>query len=99
LPASTATPIGSLPAIAPFSAIVIVSLKLETPIQHKPAAMPQRGGELDRIPIRSKHLESWPGLSRPSTSSLQNRRKQDVDARDKRGHDAESVIRPDRNPV
>ena len=29
----------------------------------------------------------------PATSSLQGRRKQDVDARDKRGHDAESVIR------
>ena len=57
------------------------------------------GQELDRIPVRSEHLESWPGLSRPSTSSFQSRRKQDVDARDKRGHDAERVIRPDRNPV
>ena len=46
------------------------------------------GEELDRIPFTSEHLESWPGLSRPSTSSFQNRREQDVDARDKRGHDA-----------
>jgi hypothetical protein len=29
---------------------------------------------------------SWPGLSRPSTS-LRPRKKKDVDARDKRGHD------------
>jgi hypothetical protein len=31
--------------------------------------------------------ESWPGLSRPSTPCLLIRRKKDVDARDKRGHD------------
>jgi hypothetical protein len=31
---------------------------------------------------------SWPGLSRPSTSCFEWR-KEDVDARDKRGHDAE----------
>ena len=33
--------------------------------------------------------ESWPGLSRPSTPCLLSCRKKDVDARDKRGHDAE----------
>ena len=57
------------------------------------------GHGVDPIPVISEHSESWPGLSRPSTSSLQSRRKQDVDARDNRGHDAERVIRPDRNPV
>src|SRR5256714_5073529 len=31
---------------------------------------------------------SWPGLTRPSTSLLHQRRKQDVDARHKAGHDA-----------
>jgi hypothetical protein len=31
--------------------------------------------------------ESWPGLSRPSTSCLPKRRKKGVDARDERGHD------------
>src|SRR5258708_32795474 len=37
------------------------------------------------------YLESWPGLSRPSTPL--KARKKDVDARDKRGHDAGEVIR------
>jgi hypothetical protein len=32
--------------------------------------------------------ESWPGLSRPSTPCLLIRHKKDMDARDKRGHDA-----------
>src|SRR5712671_3929360 len=41
--------------------------------------------------------ESWPGLSRPSTSRLLRRRKKDVDARDKRGHDGGGVIRSHRN--
>src|SRR5262245_26667624 len=38
---------------------------------------------------------SWPGLSRPSTSCLVWRReeKKDVDARDKRGHDARHIPR------
>jgi hypothetical protein len=31
--------------------------------------------------------ESWPGLSRPSMPCLLKCRKNDVDARDKRGHD------------
>ena len=35
----------------------------------------------------SSFWESWPGLSRPSTSYLLSYRKKDVDARDKRGHD------------
>src|SRR5262245_49974454 len=35
---------------------------------------------------------SWPGLSRPSTTSF-HMRKQDVDARDKRGHDESRVLR------
>jgi hypothetical protein len=33
---------------------------------------------------------SWPGLSRPSTSSLRAAERKDVDARAKRGHDEES---------
>jgi hypothetical protein len=33
-----------------------------------------------------QNTPSWPGLSRPSTSFSQ-RRRQDVDARDKPGHD------------
>ena len=37
--------------------------------------------------------------SRPSTSSFRNRRKEDVGARDKRGHDAETLIQYDRNMV
>jgi hypothetical protein len=37
--------------------------------------------------IRSPHPESWPGLSRPSTSCLARDWRQGVDARDKRGHD------------
>jgi len=41
--------------------------------------------------------ESWPGLSRPSTSFELKARKKDVDARDKRGHDA--VIRLHRNAL
>ena len=49
---------------------------------------------LSPIPVISENSESWPGLSRPSTSSLQRRRKQNVDARDKRGHDAERVFDP-----
>src|SRR5215475_12572618 len=34
---------------------------------------------------------SWPGLSRPSTSLTRTQEKKDVDARDKRGHDAEKA--------
>jgi hypothetical protein len=33
-------------------------------------------------------MTSWPGLSRPSTSFYSRACKKDVDARDKRGHDA-----------
>ncbi|MDO9414419.1 MAG: glycosyltransferase family 87 protein [Pseudolabrys sp.] len=41
-------------------------------------------------------MSSWPGLSRPSTTFLENE-KQDVDARDKPGHDGERVsAAPDR---
>ena len=43
--------------------------------------------------------ESWPGLSRPSTSYLLRRRKKDVDARDKREHDGGEVIRSHREPL
>jgi hypothetical protein len=39
--------------------------------------------------IRAILSSSWPGLSRPSTPSLRME-KQDVDARDKRGHDGEA---------
>src|SRR6266478_4974533 len=41
--------------------------------------------------------ESWPGSSRPSTSCLLSCGKKDVDARDKRGHDAGEAIRCHRN--
>jgi len=37
---------------------------------------------------------SWPGLSRPSTPCLPKPAKKDVDARDKRGHDAEGADEP-----
>ena len=33
---------------------------------------------LDRIPVRSEHLEAWPGLSGPSSSSLQSHHKEHV---------------------
>src|SRR5258708_6564188 len=48
--------------------------------------------------------ESWPGLSRPSTSFWLKARKKDVDARDNPriksgdGHDGGEVIRSRRNP-
>src|SRR5580704_15894074 len=44
---------------------------------------------LERIPVmlNPRSHSSWPGLSRPSTPYLLGGRKQDVDARDKRGHD------------
>jgi hypothetical protein len=35
---------------------------------------------------------SWPGLSRPSTPCFSSAAKEDVDARDKRGHDAETKL-------
>src|SRR5258707_15427059 len=38
--------------------------------------------------MRATSPESWPGLSRPSTSCSLELRKKGVDARDKRGHDA-----------
>src|SRR5262249_30428065 len=40
--------------------------------------------------LAHKFAPSWPGLSRPSTSFLIGMTKEDVDARDKRGHDGES---------
>src|SRR6266446_274916 len=48
---------------------------------------------LDGVPVILNHSESWPGLSRPSTSSLLKCLKKGVDARDKRGHDAGGAIR------
>src|SRR5258708_19046657 len=59
-------------------------------------ALPAAVGLVERAwsAIRSYrllYLESWPGLSRPSTPL--KARKKDVDARDKRGHDAGEVIR------
>src|SRR5262249_13750818 len=39
--------------------------------------------------ISKPFAESWPGLSRPSTSLSLKARRKEVDARDKRGHDAE----------
>jgi hypothetical protein len=44
-------------------------------------------------------MESWPGLSRPSTPFLLRAREKDVDARDKRGHDSRGVIALHRNPL
>jgi hypothetical protein len=55
--------------------------------------------KLDRIPVTSEHLGVMAGLVPAIDVFILERRKRDVDARDKRGHDAESVIRPDRNPV
>jgi hypothetical protein len=47
----------------------------------------------ERASVMSNHSrESWPGLSRPSTSCSLNARKKDVDARDKRGHDGGKVF-------
>ena len=45
--------------------------------------------------ILKHYSESWLGLSRPSTPCLLSCRKKDVDARDKRGHDAGEMIRSD----
>jgi hypothetical protein len=39
---------------------------------------------------------SWPGLSRPSTPFCVETPKKDVDARDKRGHDAEKTQKAER---
>src|SRR6266852_5445549 len=51
-----------------------------------------RSGHIEPI-----YLESWPGLSRPSTTCSLKLSKKDVDARDKRGHDAGGVTRSHRN--
>src|SRR5258707_15352550 len=42
--------------------------------------------------VEQGYPASWPGLSRPSTSSLLKLRKKDVDARDKRGHDGGEMV-------
>jgi DNA-directed DNA polymerase III PolC len=42
---------------------------------------------------------SWPGSSRPSTPSLRLSRKQDVDGRDKPGHDEEALSRQTAEPT
>src|SRR6266436_6595976 len=49
-----------------------------------PAPMTTVVTTLERVPVMSSHIprESWPGLSRPSTSCLLSRRKKDVDARE-----------------
>jgi hypothetical protein len=49
--------------------------------------------------VAASTSESWPGLSRPSTSFWLKARKKDVDARDKRGHDAGEVIPSHQNPL
>jgi hypothetical protein len=55
---------------------------------------------LARVPVvLNNYPESWPGLSRPSTPFRLKISKKDVDARDKRGHDAEEVIRSHRNAL
>src|SRR6266436_3068791 len=68
-----------------------------------------RSKALWRMPIILNHIQaSWPGLSRPSTSfSLpppyppphagEGREGEDVDGRDKRGHDGGEVIPSRRN--
>ena len=55
----------------------------------------------ERVPLVLSHFfrESWPGLSRASTPCLLSRRKEDVDARDKRGHDGGEVKRSLRNAL
>src|SRR5258708_21989859 len=73
-------------------------------------SLPCKWGSLLRCVARMKRLEhlpviltiyseSWPGLSRPSTSFWLKARKKDLDARDKRGHDGGEVIRSHRNAV
>src|SRR5262245_34460531 len=60
-----------------------------------------RSGRAQRVELSSgaapvvKHAlsTSWPGLSRPSTPYLLLLRKEDVDARDKRGHDESNIKR------
>jgi hypothetical protein len=47
--------------------------------------------------LNHRSHSSWPGLSRPSTPCLLSGCKQDVHARDKRGHDERyGVIQSDR---
>jgi hypothetical protein len=66
--------------------------KMLSRLHRRAKALKSRAQKIDHRPP----LESWPGLSRPSTPCLLNGRKQDVDARDERGHDEENVNRPDR---
>ena len=58
---------------------------------------PREADQLDALEALLRHLASSP--SSLSTSSLPHRRKQDVNARDKRGHDPEKVVQSDRDPV
>jgi hypothetical protein len=51
----------------------------------------------DRVVVRHLFCRSWPGLSRPPTHLLLRRRKQDVDARDTRGHGGAKVMRSPRD--
>jgi DNA-binding transcriptional LysR family regulator len=75
----------------PFSIGALIRLALAGEgIAWLPATILSVCSTLEHIPLILNHLpESWPGLSRPSTSCLLKRRNKDVDARDKRGHDAE----------
>ena len=44
---------------------------------------------LERVPVMLNHYSaSWPGLSRPSVSFPLKAHKENVNARDNRGHDA-----------
>jgi len=59
----------------------------------------RNGSASERVLVMLNHrsYSSWPGLSRPSTPCLLSSRKQDVDARDKRGHDDWRVVQSDRH--
>src|SRR5258708_6708831 len=73
-------------------AAAILGAKTATIIMPPAAAIPASTGRPRRprlrLLMRPPSPESWPGLSRPSTSCLLELRKKGVDARDKRGHDA-----------
>ncbi len=75
-----------------------ISLELKhleaAPRSSLPWLASERSGQIETL-----LSESWPGLSRPSTSCLLSCRKKDVDARDKRGHDGGGVNRSYRNAL
>jgi DNA polymerase III alpha subunit len=68
------------------------------------AARPPQDDVFETVPTPPQHeafdiASSWPGLSRPSTPSLRLFKKQDVDGRDKPGHDEEALSRQTAEPT